>query len=199
MMQDVTSVSSPDASTTLISDVTASTWERRATIHNISAKGRRFFRKCVKRGNLFLAVIVLFNSIVVRLWFPDCSLLEPCNIGFIRIVTQWRGGEVARWRGGAVARWRGDAMAQWRRRRRKRWVLVYGPLSGFNCRVGAWILHRESEMVFDWTRLRFEQSGWLDTALYKNLSLRFILSISYTVYSLNVSIAQHVHNNTLNR
>ena len=67
MMQDVSSVSNTDASTTLISDVTAWTWERRAsneaTTLKICANGWRLFRQCIERGNLFLAVILFYLTV----------------------------------------------------------------------------------------------------------------------------------------
>ena len=126
-------------------------------------------------------------------------------------VARWRGGAVARWRGGAVARWRGGAVARWRSGAEAQWLelrTLHEENDGYLCS------NRLRVLIAEWVHGYFtEKPRWCSIehvcalnnpydwirCYNNNLSLRFILLISYIVYSLNVSIAQYFQNNMFKR
>jgi len=94
MMQDVSSVSNTDAYTTLISDVTAWTWERRAsneaTTQKICAKGGSIYRKCIQRGSLVFHVMLLYLTGCSHEYDTQVVGTLPAKLALV--VAQWHIG-----------------------------------------------------------------------------------------------------------
>ena len=90
----MTTMSSPDVSTTLISDIIAWKWDKRTcnkgTTKKICAKGWRFFRKFIKRGSLVLQVKLLYLTVCSHEYDTQVVGTLPAQLGLV--VAQWHIG-----------------------------------------------------------------------------------------------------------